>query len=175
MAIDVSKEMILIASKKAKKMGYENKINFLVGDIENLPFKSNSFEGICSIFVLIHFISRDQIIYEFSRVMKTQGIVVFDVPNKLLSGGYWWVMKVFRKITFRDYHYDLKEINHLFSQNSIVLLDQIKFIKIPRGILHFFICILRLKSLIPIIERLEKHNFGATSIIKAVKIGKGGK
>lgn len=168
-AIDASIEMILLAREKANHGGYEDKTNFLVGDIENLPFKSNIFEGVCSIYVLIHFISRYQIISEFSRVLQKEGIVVFDVPNKILSGGYWRVMKTFGKTTFRDYHYNLKEINDIFSINSIKTLDRTNIIKIPRGILHFFLCVLKLTFLIPVIERFEGYNFGATSIIKGIK------
>lgn len=170
-AIDRSREMISIAREKSKREGCENKMNFVVGDIENLPIKSEVFDGLCSIHVLIHFVSRNKIMSEFSRVVKKGGIVVFDVPNKMLSKGYWLIMNALGKTTFRDYPYDLKEVKELFLINSMEVIDRTKFVKMPRWVLHFFICTLKLKFLVKVVEKLEeKYNFGATSIIKGVKV-----
>ena len=169
-AIDSSRGMISIAREKSKREGCENKIQFIVGDIEHLPFKTEVFEGICSIFVLIHFTSRNQIISEFSRIIKERGVVVFDVPNKILSRGYWMIMGVFGKTTFRDYHYDLGDIQNLFLTNSMKVVDRQCFVKMPRLIIHFFICVLRLTFLVKGVEKLERYNFGATSIIRGIKI-----
>ncbi len=116
-AIDRSKGMISIAREKSKRQGCENKIYFVVGDVENLPFKPEAFHGVCSIHVLIHFASRGKIVSEFSRVIRNSGIVAFDVPNKMFSRGYSWIIKALGKTTFRDYHYNLKEVRELFLIN----------------------------------------------------------
>lgn len=70
-------------------------------------------------------------------------------------------MKTLGKTTFRDYHYNLKEVKYLFTINSIDVLERTKIVKIPRWVFHFFICLLHLKFLIKVVERFEKHNFGA--------------
>ena len=168
-AMDSSNEMVLIAREKSKCEGCEKKTHFIIGDVENLPFKLEVFDGVCSIYVLVHFVSRDKIIPEFSRVVKNGGIIVFDVPNEMLSKGYWIIMNAIGKTTFRDYHYDLKEIKELFLINSMEVTDRTKFVKIPRFVLHFLICILKLKLLTKVVEKLEKYNFGATSIIEGRK------
>ena len=169
-AIDSSKEMVLIAREKSKREGCENKNHFIIGDVENLPFKPEVFDGVCSIHVLIHFVSRGKIISEFSRVIKNGGIVVLDTPNKMLSKGYSWIIKAIGKATFRDYHYDLKEVKELFLISSMKVIDRTKIVKLPRLVLHFLICSLRLKFLVKVVEKLEKYNFGATSIIKGIKV-----
>ena len=169
-AIDSSKEMVEIARKKAQQAGCQHRIQFIVSDIENLPFKDGSFEGVCSIIVLIHLACRDYAVSELSRVLKLGGIAVLDVPSKLLSRAYRPFLRLVRKTTFQDYHYNLKEIKKLFLDNSIELVEQRAFGKLPRLIIHLFLCILNLKFLRGVIERFEKFNFGGTSIIEGLKV-----
>ncbi len=168
-AIDSSKEMIEIAKKKARQAGCQHRIQFILADIEALPFKDKSFDGACSIIVLIHFACRDYAISELSRVLKPGGIVVMDVPNKLLAIAYRPFLKLVRKTTFPDYPYSRKEIKKLLLDNSVKLVEGRAFAKVPRLTIHFFLCRLKLKFLQRLIERFEKLNFGATSIIKGLK------
>ena len=169
-AIDSSKEMVEIARKKAQQEGCQHRIRFIVSDIENLPFKDKSFDGVCSIIVLIHFAYREHAISELSRVLKLGGIAVLDVPNKLLSRAYRPFLSLAKKTTFQDYHYSLREIKKLFSGNSVELVEQRAFGKMPRLIIHLFLCMLNLKFLRGMIGRFEKFNFGGTSIIKGLKV-----
>jgi ubiquinone/menaquinone biosynthesis C-methylase UbiE len=168
-AIDSSREMVEIAKKKAEREGYQHLIQFLVSDIENLPFQDESFDGVCSIIVLIHLAHRGDAVSELSRVLKAGGTAVLDVPNKLLSGVYGALAKLMGKTTFQDYHYNLREIKKLFRDNSVELVEQRRFGKLPRLIIHLFLCILNLKFLRGAIERFEKFNFGGTGIVKGLK------
>ena len=169
-AIDSSKEMVEIARKKAQQEGCQHRIHFIVSDIENLPFKDESFDGFCSITVLIHFACRDYAVSELSRVLKPGGIAVLDVPNKLLSRAYRPFLSLVGKTTFQDYHYSLKEIRKLLMNNSLELVEHRAFGKLPRLIIHLLLCILNIGFLRRVVERLEKFNFGGTSIIKEVSI-----
>ena len=169
-AIDSSKEMVEIARKKAQQEGCQHRIHFIVSDIENLPFKDESFDGFCSITVLIHFACRDYAVSELSRVLKPGGIAVLDVPNKLLSRAYRPFMRLVGKTTFHDYHYNLKEMRKLLVNSSIELVGRRAFGKLPRLIIHLLLCILNIGFLRRVVERLEKFNFGGTSIIKEVSI-----
>lgn len=168
-ALDSSKEMLEIAKQKARQEGCKNRIQFVLGDVESLPFKGESFDGVCSIIVLIHFVCRDYAVCELSRVMKSGGIAVLDVPNKPLARLYGLFPRLIGKTTFKDYYYDLREMKRLLLDNSIELVERRAFTKLPRVIVHLFLCILRLRFLIGVIERLEKFNFGGTSIVKGVK------
>jgi ubiquinone/menaquinone biosynthesis C-methylase UbiE len=168
-ALDSSREMVDIAREKAQQEGCHNRIQFIVADIEHLPFKDSCFDGLCSIIVLIHFTCRDYAISELSRVLKPGGVVVLDVPNKLLARAYRPFLSLVRKTTFQDYLYSLKEIKKLFLDNSIELVERRAFAKLPRLIIHLFLCVLKLKFLRGVMERFEKLNFGGTSIIKGLK------
>ena len=169
-AIDSSKEMIEIAQKKAEQEGCQHRIQFIVSDIENLPLRGKSVDGFCSIIVLIHLACRDYAVSELSRVLKSDGILVLDVPNKLLSRAYRPFLSLVGKTTFQDYHYSLREIKKLLSANSVELVERRAFGKLPRLIVHLLLCILNLKFLRGVVERLEMFNFGGTSIIKGLKV-----
>ncbi|MFC2021447.1 class I SAM-dependent methyltransferase [Chloroflexota bacterium] len=168
-AMDSSPEMIEIAREKARQAGCQDRIQFIVADIENLPFKDSSFYGVCSIIVLIHLTCPDYAVSELLRVLKPGGVSVIDVPNKLLSGGYGALMNLIGRTTFQDYHYNLRNIKSLFLDNSVKVVEQRKFGKLPRSIIHLFLCVLNSKFLQGVIERFEKFNFGGTSIIKGLK------
>lgn len=169
-AIDSSKEMVEIAQTKAEREGCQHRIQFIVSDIENLPFKDKSFNGVCSIIVLIHFARRDCAVSELLRVLKPGGIAVLDVPSKLLSRAYRPLLSLIGRTTFPDYHYNLREIRKLFLGNSVRLVEQRAFGKLPRLIVHLFLCILSFEFLRGVIERFERFNFGGTSIVRGWKV-----
>jgi ubiquinone/menaquinone biosynthesis C-methylase UbiE len=80
--IDFSKEAI----KKAKeKFGAKN-LRFLVGKVENLPFKKRFFDGVYSGYVLQH-ASLKKTASEIARVLKDGGIayLIFLLNYKYLS------------------------------------------------------------------------------------------
>lgn len=168
-AMDTSPEMIKIARNKAQELGCQHRIQFVVADIENLPFKATSFDGFCSIIVLIHFAFLDQAVSELARILKPGGVAVLDTPSKVLSRAYQPLVRLLGKTTFRDYHYDLKQMNRLLKNNSLEIVAQKGFGKLPRLFLHLFLCTFRFKFLGKIIVWFEEFNFGGTSIIKALK------
>jgi ubiquinone/menaquinone biosynthesis C-methylase UbiE len=167
-AIDSSKEMVAIAKKKAELEGCQHRIHFIVSDIENLPFKDKSFNGVCSIIVLIHLAEVGKAVSELLRVLKPGGTTVLDVPGRL-SKAYGALASTIGKITFKDYHYNLREIKKLFRDNSVELAERRALGKLPRQIVHLFLCTLRLKCLQGAVERFEKLNFGGTNIVKGLK------
>ena len=169
-AIDSSKEMIEIARKKVEQAGCQHRIQFIVADIENLPLRDNSVDGLCSLIVLIHLDCRDYAVSELSRVLKSDGILVLDVPHKLLSRAYRPFLSLVGKTTFPDYHYSLGEIKRLLLANSVELVERRAYGKLPRLIVHLLLCLLNLKFLCGVFARLETLNFGGTSIIKGLKV-----
>ncbi len=74
--------------EKAKKMINKeinnlNKINFYIGDVNNIQFNENYFDKVVSVRVLQYVSDPDQTIKEFRRVTKKGGRVIIIVPNKL--------------------------------------------------------------------------------------------
>lgn len=169
-AMDSSKEMVEIAREKAQREGCQHKIRFIVSDIENLPFEDESFDGFCSITVLIHFAYRGCAVSELSRVLKPGGIAVLDVSNRLLARAYKPFLNLAGKTTFQDYLYSRGEIGKLLMGNSLGLVEHRAFGKLPRLVIHLLLCVMKISFLGGVVERLEKFNFGGTSIIKAKRL-----
>lgn len=80
--IDFSEEMIRKANQNLAKTGYSN-INFIYGDIENLPLSENSFDVVISNCVLNLVPDKIQAFSEIFRVLKHGGhFCISDVVSK---------------------------------------------------------------------------------------------
>jgi len=170
-AIDSSKEMLMEAKKKARADENGRRISFIVADIEHLPFNSSVFDGICSIHVLVHFRDINEIVGEFSRVLKINGSLAVDIPSKIISEPYAFVARMLGTITYRDYFRTTKSIQNIFEKFSFQLCRKIKIKKMPRIIPHFFVCKLKMKKVGTLLQNFEtKYNWGSTSIAQALKV-----
>ncbi len=74
--LDISKEMLRIARKKF--LGTE----FVLGDIENLPFEDDEFDMVLSSFVLVHLGDLRLAFEEVHRVLKDGGVFIVTNINQ---------------------------------------------------------------------------------------------
>ncbi len=76
--VDFSEGMLKVAQSK-----FPNH-QLTVSDISNLPFENGSFEAIYSLHVFMHLdlITIQKTIQEASRILKPNGILIFDFPSK---------------------------------------------------------------------------------------------
>jgi ubiquinone/menaquinone biosynthesis C-methylase UbiE len=81
--IDIGSGHLKNAFNDAKNLEAERDAYFLVGDLEDLPFKNNSFDTIICSEVIEHLLEPERAIREFERVLKSKGILVVTVPNPL--------------------------------------------------------------------------------------------
>lgn len=80
--LDLTPAMIEEAVKNAENEKIEN-VSFVLGDIENLPFEDQSFDGIISNCVINHARSKKKAYGEIQRVLKPGGrFVVADAVTK---------------------------------------------------------------------------------------------
>ncbi len=101
LAMDITEEGISRAREAAMAHGVADRMAFVVGDAEHLPFKNNSFPGIVSSQVLEHLVDFDTGAQEIQRVLRLDGVGVIAIPACLnpsamvLLGGdnYWRVSK----------------------------------------------------------------------------------
>ena len=77
--VDVDTAVILNAQAKYKRTN----LNFVHGNVENIPFKDNSFDVIVSFETLEHTDKHEQMLSEFKRILKQEGIVIISTPDKL--------------------------------------------------------------------------------------------
>lgn len=90
---DISKKSILL-SIKIRNI-FENKIEYFVSDVRNLPIKKDFFDLIFSQGLVEHFSNPYLIIEEQLRILKSSGILIINVPQKYT--GYTLMKKTLMK------------------------------------------------------------------------------
>lgn len=81
--LDFSKDMVKKAKKNALKLGYDN-VEFIQGDIENIPLPENSIDVIISNCVLNLVPDKEKVFSEIHRVLKPQGH--FSISDIVIEG-----------------------------------------------------------------------------------------
>jgi len=81
-AIDISKEMLEIASERAREQGVENRTTFEEGDAESLRYSNNVFDAVVCVQTLMHIPNQLKCLKELTRVTKLKGIILIDHINK---------------------------------------------------------------------------------------------
>jgi len=83
--LDLSSGMLDIGNLKIKKKGLQDRIEMVLGDSENIPFKDNTFDAITVAFGVRNFETLEKGLKEILRVLKPNGIFVIletSVPSK---------------------------------------------------------------------------------------------
>ena len=87
--VDFSKGMLELARKKLERLDPAKKISLLVGNVERLSFRENTFDYVTSGFSMRNLIDLDQGLREMCRVLKPGGrVVIIEInrPTNRLSG-----------------------------------------------------------------------------------------
>jgi ubiquinone/menaquinone biosynthesis C-methylase UbiE len=77
------------------------------GDLQSLPFKDNAFDLVISMSVLEHLSKPESVFGEFSRVLKRDGLVILQTPNK-----YDYVSLIAKMTPFRFHQWILLRLLH---------------------------------------------------------------
>lgn len=80
--VDLTPEMLTRARRKLMDLRRLQKVWLVQGDVENLPFKSNTFESIVSTGAVEHFPDLKKAIKEMARTAKMEGGITLLVPKK---------------------------------------------------------------------------------------------
>jgi arsenite methyltransferase len=107
--LDFSEEMIDKARKNLEKLGFAN-IEFVLGDIENMPLENNFFDVVISNCVLNLAPDKKKVFSEIMRVLKNGGrfcvsdvVHVGDFPEKLKEDAEMYAGCVAGAIKLEDY------------------------------------------------------------------------
>jgi len=78
--IDISTKLIEAANGHAKRMSLG--IDYCKGSAENMPYEEGSFDVVVCVDVLEHVSDLEKVISEIHRVLKENGLFLFDTLNK---------------------------------------------------------------------------------------------
>lgn len=110
--LDISEGMLDVGRQKVKAAKLESQVELVVGDSENLPFDSDSFDAITVAFGVRNFETLEKGLAEIYRVLKPNGIFVIletSVPTKFpFKQGYQFYSK-----------FILPTIGKLFSKDRV--------------------------------------------------------
>jgi len=110
--LDISSEMVKIAKDR-----FPTK-NIVLGDAEKLPYDNECFENIISFHLFMHLNMdvMEKIFSETSRVLKKDGLFIFDVPSlkRRKITGYNWSIACFYGVAFFPIHRIPKKIRKFF-------------------------------------------------------------
>jgi SAM-dependent methyltransferase len=80
--LDISIEMIQLARQQVAKLPLIMRRHFLRGDVEKLPFQSNSFDAVVSFGVIEYLDGDNKLLTEIFRVLKPEGYLLISVTNR---------------------------------------------------------------------------------------------
>ncbi|NCT16748.1 MAG: bifunctional demethylmenaquinone methyltransferase/2-methoxy-6-polyprenyl-1,4-benzoquinol methylase UbiE [Flavobacteriaceae bacterium CG_4_8_14_3_um_filter_34_10] len=121
--LDISEGMLSVARKKVLNKDFENKIEFIQADSENLPFDDNSFDAITVAFGVRNFETLDKGLAEIYRVLRPSGIFVVletSVPTKTpFKQGYRFYTKKMMPLIGKLFSKDKVAYNYLSESASV--------------------------------------------------------
>jgi len=123
--IDVSRTSIKKAKKWRNIKGKNSEIDFVVGDIQHLPFKDSIFDVVICLEVLEHLPCITGGLKELCSVLKTGGLGVISMPNSLSL--YYIIQRLFPVVTPTKENLHLKfkfsRIKNIVSSSKVEILD----------------------------------------------------
>jgi ubiquinone/menaquinone biosynthesis C-methylase UbiE len=118
--VDISTEAL-----KNLKLNNSSNIEFIKGDIRNLPFKNNSFSLITSLGVIEHLDNPRGAIIEMERVLKEDGILFISTPNSYCISDRvikFLKMKIKKWRYGKEESFSLSQLKDLISVGSSLVL-----------------------------------------------------
>ena len=140
--LDISNGMLEVGRKKVNKKELGSTIEMVLGDSENLPFETNSFDAITVAFGVRNFENLDKGLSEIFRVLKPTGIFVIletSVPTKTpFKQGYTFYTKYILPFIGKLFSKDRSAYSYLSESASLFpygedlnnILRQIGFIDV---------------------------------------------
>lgn len=153
--LDLSKKQLSKLLHFSRRLDYE--VHVVLGDAENLPFKSNSFDTVMSISTIRYVPDPQCAMLEFRRAVRRGGNVVVDFPNKW-SPYFLFLKPLFLKPHPHDKHFSVADVKRLFKQSmflstwyKIILITSKSF---PEWVLPLFVSFERIIEAVPLLNRL---------------------
>jgi SAM-dependent methyltransferase len=138
--LDMTEAMISKAKENNKKLGYDN-VEFILGDIENIPIDNESVNVVLSNCVLNLVPDKKKAFSEIYRVMKPGGhfsisdiVISGELPDKIKKAGEMYAGCVSGAIDRNEYIGLIEETGF-----RNIKIEKDKLIKLPDSILHEYL------------------------------------
>ncbi len=118
---------------KYKKKLKDSKIDFRVGDVEDLEFDDNTFDGVLSFSTLRYVPNIKKALSEIYRVLKPGGYIILDFPNKNCPWFGSLKKYVLGREHIHDNHYLNKEIENLLFDTGFININIKQGLFIPKS------------------------------------------
>jgi cyclopropane fatty-acyl-phospholipid synthase-like methyltransferase len=112
--LDYSRESLKMAQGLVARFVIAGSTHFVLGEAMRLPFADRSFDKITAVDFIEHIYldQKDSLLYEMSRVLKDDGLMVVFTPNKIREdiGETYWKIRHFLfkdKVPKDELHYGL--------------------------------------------------------------------
>jgi ubiquinone/menaquinone biosynthesis C-methylase UbiE len=97
---------VIIEEKERRWINVDIHGGQIKGNIQNLPFKDNSFDGALASHVLEHILQLRDAMYEIHRILKPDSLFTIRVPYGISSFYDPFHMRIFDFSTFRRFTHD---------------------------------------------------------------------
>lgn len=151
--VELSPGLVKTAEEKIAKLGLDEKVKILRGNLTDLKFPQESFDAVVCSEVLEHIKDHKRVVKNFYRVLKPGGACIITVP---INKRFWsiedeWVGHYRR--------YSKEELIDLFNRNGFSA-KRIRYIGFPLTQLYYkfvYIPLLRLKLSRESVDKTIKH------------------
>jgi ubiquinone/menaquinone biosynthesis C-methylase UbiE len=124
--LEISSNMIKLAIKNAKDYEFENKVNYVHGNCNNMPFDANSFDAVFSNGSLHEWENPIEAFNEIHRILKPGGIFCITDMKRDVNPILKWIIYFSTKpkeirpgfLTSLNAAYTINELDQLFSQTN---------------------------------------------------------
>jgi ubiquinone/menaquinone biosynthesis C-methylase UbiE len=135
----------------------------VLGDATKLPFKDNSFEKILAIQLIEHLIEYEEFVKECSRVLKKDGILHLETPNK--KSLFNMIFRTYYKNRLQKYNdsnihkkiFYEEELIRLLKKNKL-LIDKSNIVPFPFGLYIYNFTVIPRKILCFLLPRKLREN-----------------
>ena len=128
--MDLSRSLINIAVKTAKKKSLSERAQFVVADLEHLPFRDGQFDSVVCTAVLEHVIDLLTAVREMGRVSKLNKLLLVTLPNVMFQ-------KIFQllailRLRYKDSIYDsnlkMERLEDIMKKNNLSPIYRLNFV-----------------------------------------------
>ena len=126
-ALEISADMIKMAEKNAREYGLQDRMKYVEGDAQKMPFEDNTFDGVFTNGSLHEWSQPSRIFNEVFRCLKPEGKYLISDMRRDMNPFLKWFLKLMTKpkeirpglVSSINASYTVQEIQSILSQTEL--------------------------------------------------------